>query len=541
MRWSLRGVLGILLYVALPASAADGGGMATAAFLTAAEVDQAQVAALNATEEVVALRGRIGEAGFRLVESEVRYVADYSGFVAPVEAADAQAAGRAFLLYRRGAVEEAPSPILVTAFGKNEYGEPYFEYQFADASLRFIAAGETVQASLIPAAEQPANVAAALFRVGVDAWSWDAVQGCFLQSLGISNLTQFSGIVAALCSLPATTKSLVMATGHGISCAAGGVVSCAIFAVYSLCAAAEIVSCVNQTPPPPPDVRLTSGQSQSGQQVRLREWRYYWIDVPAGASSLRVAVSGSGDADLYTRQGTKPTANTYACRPYQTHSDESCTQNNPAAGTWWIGIYGDNPATYSIVATVTAATFSISGSAGTPGAAIAATGGNASHAATANASGTYTFSNLPAGTYTLRPAKANCTFAPVTMTVSIGPNATSRNFTASCVAPPPPSTDPVLSNGQTLTGQTVASGAWRYFRIDVPAGRSRLDVTISGTGDADLYTRSGSKPTSSAYTCRPFKSTSNESCSHSSPAAGQWWIGVRGYSASTFTITARYQ
>lgn len=75
--------------------------------------------------------------------------------------------------------------------------------------------------------------------------------------------------------------------------------------------------------------------------VNRREWKYYSIDVPAGMSTLAFALSGgTGDADMYIRQGAQPTSSTYDCRPYESGNNETCSFNTPAAGTWHIGIYG---------------------------------------------------------------------------------------------------------------------------------------------------------------------------------------------------------
>jgi serine protease len=65
----------------------------------------------------------------------------------------------------------------------------------------------------------------------------------------------------------------------------------------------------------------------------------YTVAVPAGSSQLRVAISGgSGDADLYVRQGSAPTDTTYTCRPYLSGNSETCTINSPAAGTWYVRV-----------------------------------------------------------------------------------------------------------------------------------------------------------------------------------------------------------
>lgn len=78
----------------------------------------------------------------------------------------------------------------------------------------------------------------------------------------------------------------------------------------------------------------------------------------------------------------------------------------------------------------------------------------------------------------------------------------------------------------------ATTGNWVYKTIVVPAGQSQLNVVMSGgTGDADLYLRFSSNPTTSSYQCRPYKSGNNESCVISSPAAGNWIVGVRAYSS----------
>jgi serine protease len=74
--------------------------------------------------------------------------------------------------------------------------------------------------------------------------------------------------------------------------------------------------------------------------------------------------------------------------------------------------------------------------------------------------------------------------------------------------------------------------SWREFEIDVPAGMSTLNVSISGgSGDADLYVRYGSAPTGSSFDCRPYKNGNNELCIFSTPQAGKWYIRLRGYTS----------
>jgi xanthomonalisin len=99
-----------------------------------------------------------------------------------------------------------------------------------------------------------------------------------------------------------------------------------------------------------------------------------------------------------------------------------------------------------------------------------------------------------------------------------------------------------LQNGVAVTGVSGASGADNDFYIQVPAGASNLVMSISGgTGDADLYTKFGSAPTTSSYDCRPYITGNNESCSVSAPQAGTYYIKVHGYSSySGVTVKASY-
>jgi hypothetical protein len=97
-------------------------------------------------------------------------------------------------------------------------------------------------------------------------------------------------------------------------------------------------------------------------------------------------------------------------------------------------------------------------------------------------------------------------------------------------------------DSQTWTSLSASSGNWVYKTFAVASGASTLTVNMSGgTGDADLYLRYGSNPTTSSYTCRPYKYGNTESCTVSSPTSGNWKIGIRAYSTySGVTVTAAY-
>lgn len=107
----------------------------------------------------------------------------------------------------------------------------------------------------------------------------------------------------------------------------------------------------------------------------------------------------------------------------------------------------------------------------------------------------------------------------------------------------PPADDTVtLSNGQTMSSISGSTGSWKYYKLTVPSGQSKLDIRITGgSGDADLYVKRGSKPTTSSYDYRPYKSGNEESVSVTSPVAGDWYIGIHAYSSySGLALQATY-
>jgi vibriolysin len=207
------------------------------------------------------------------------------------------------------------------------------------------------------------------------------------------------------------------------------------------------------TPPGPTDGTLTNGTPVSGiASSTVGELRFWKLEVPAGQTSLTFTISGgSGDADMYTQFGTKPTTTSYSCRPYLNGNNETCTFANPAAGTYWVGLRA-----YSAYSGVTL---------------------------------TGTYANSGGGG------------------------------------------DPYLTNGTPVTGISGATGNNKYWRIAVPAGKTLTIQINGGSGDADLYTRFGSRPTTSTYSCRPYLNGNNETCTITNTSAGDYYIMLRGYSS----------
>ena len=91
----------------------------------------------------------------------------------------------------------------------------------------------------------------------------------------------------------------------------------------------------------------------------------------------------------------------------------------------------------------------------------------------------------------------------------------------------------VLTSGVPVSLPSQATGTTSAnYTLVVPAGKTSVVFTISGgTGDADLYVRRGSAPTTSTYDCRPYLSGNAETCTFNSPTAGTYYVNVRAYSA----------
>lgn len=103
-------------------------------------------------------------------------------------------------------------------------------------------------------------------------------------------------------------------------------------------------------------------------------------------------------------------------------------------------------------------------------------------------------------------------------------------------------TYPALTNGVWLTGQGASTGGWKYYTIDVPAGKTSVKFSINGyNGDADMFVRLGSLPTATTFNCKSDGPTSAETCSLGTPAAGRYYVGVYAYSTySDLSVMAYY-
>jgi hypothetical protein len=85
----------------------------------------------------------------------------------------------------------------------------------------------------------------------------------------------------------------------------------------------------------------------------------------------------------------------------------------------------------------------------------------------------------------------------------------------------------------TQSNLSAAKNGQKSFTLVVPAGATALKFSTSGSnGDADLYVRKGSAPTTATYDCRSATATSNESCSFTNVTAGAtYYVMINAYAA----------
>ncbi len=87
-----------------------------------------------------------------------------------------------------------------------------------------------------------------------------------------------------------------------------------------------------------------------------------------------------------------------------------------------------------------------------------------------------------------------------------------------------------LTNGVAASNLCSSTGAELRFSLSVPAGTSGLRFMSSGgSGDADLYVRFGSEPSTAAHDCKSEGSRSAETCTIASAQAGTYHVLVKAY------------
>lgn len=201
------------------------------------------------------------------------------------------------------------------------------------------------------------------------------------------------------------------------------------------------------TTPPPTGGTLVKGVAQTISGATGSETNFTYDATDANVDQVTITISGgSGDADLYTKNGSAPTTTSYDCRPYKSGNSESCTATG--SGTYHAMVRG-----YSA----------------------------------------YSGTSIVADHTTSGGGCANV--------------------------------------GISQSSLSASSGNWSNHTVATAGCETNMVATISGgSGDADLYTRFNTAPTTTTYDCRPYANGNSESCTIGNAQAGTYHIGIRAYS-----------
>ena len=294
--------------------------------------------------------------------------------------------------------------------------------------------------------------------------------------------------------------------------------------------------------------------------LRSKSAQTYFIDVPANTGELKIETTNfeeqlGGEMDIYVANNRQPSSSDYDFMSNNQGNNESVTIPNPTAGRWQILLqptersfeyvnltasFGDSNSEYP--ALVNGETVSgLSGAEKSAQYFVFDLAEDASslvfdiNGGSGDADLYVRFGEAPTLTeYDCRPWKngnnESCEISNIQTGryyVMVYGYTSFQNLNLVV--------NYSIDNGQqseVITHNNLSgnAGNWMDFPVEVPAGMGSFNATISGgSGDADLYVRYISKPTTTSYNCRPYQTGNNESCAIANPQAGTWYVSLRGY------------
>jgi len=267
----------------------------------------------------------------------------------------------------------------------------------------------------------------------------------------------------------------------------------------------------------------------------------------------RVAMTGTGDADLYVHFGSQPSASTYTCRPYLGSSTEVCEGVVPAgASQLYVGVHGYTAATFALDTTTHPSTWSFQPT--------------ASSLQYVKMRLSYLAPSAPSLDGNLATALPNYTredeFEYVLESDSNGnivggewlgadrtehpdflwnPMALTESKTVAFGRITFATVRPLVEVSSVLTvthSGSLALNEWKTFGPYAVRPGTTLEATTTGTGDIDLYVATSGTASDTNYACRSWTSTANETCTV--PGTTATSVALHGFTAGTYTLTIKY-
>jgi Zn-dependent metalloprotease/PKD repeat protein len=283
-------------------------------------------------------------------------------------------------------------------------------------------------------------------------------------------------------------------------------------------------------------VALTNGVAQTGLSGATGAYDKFTLVVPAGATGLKFVMSGgTGDADMYVKFGSAPTDTVYDCRPYVSGNAETCTIATAQAGTYYVNLKG-----YSAFSGVSlTGSYTAGGTNTAPTANWSAT--TSGLVATFTDSSTDAQNNITGHSWNFGDGSTSTTTSPshtyaasgtysVSETVTDAGGLTSTKTASVTVSGGGSCGGTVLCSGVGVALPSVATGGVSgNYTMAIAAGHTATFTISGGTGDADLYVKAGSAPTTSSYTCRPYTTGNSETCTVTPSTATTYYVNVRAY------------
>ena len=100
-----------------------------------------------------------------------------------------------------------------------------------------------------------------------------------------------------------------------------------------------------------------------------------------------------------------------------------------------------------------------------------------------------------------------------------------KSLSCNVSLPPGPTEQVWTGSGEVKRNEMV------QLKVDVGSAARNIKVEMTGTNDADLYTRFAGAPELKKYDCRPYKYGSKETCKYDKAEGITLYFAVRGYSS----------